>query len=59
MRSDNVIPEMLDKGKYCNDGVPGCYCKVGFPYEEQCVDCRDTRDKGDDESRCVCGPKDK
>jgi hypothetical protein len=40
----------------CRKCVPDCKCAVGFPYEEQCVECRDGRKPGDVFSHCVCPP---
>lgn len=51
----NFDKEKLDKGEYCRHGVSGCFCKVGWPYEMMCPDCRDNRD-GDNSCRCVCPP---
>ena len=42
----------------CEKGIRGCYCRVGWPYEKMCPDCRDTRDSWDNKSYCVCPPRD-
>jgi hypothetical protein len=47
------------KPEYCQKGVEDCYCKVGFPYEKMCPDCRDNRQPQDIYSRCVCPPDEK
>lgn len=47
----------ITEQKTCKKDVEGCYCLVGFPYEEMCPECRDTRNENDIYSRCVCGPE--
>lgn len=56
MNTEDVNKEDLEQGVYCQKGVPGCFCKVGRPYEYQCKDCRDTREKSDNKDYCVCPP---
>lgn len=46
----------MEETHTCKKGIEGCFCKVGWPYEKQCPDCRDTRQKGDNDSYCVCPP---
>ena len=46
---------MLNSGQYCHKGVIGCFCKVGWPIEYQCPDCRGDNDNRN--SYCVCPPK--
>jgi hypothetical protein len=42
-------------GEYCNKKSPTCFCKVGWPYEEQCPQCRDTWPDGVfRDSYCIC-----
>lgn len=33
----------------------GCYCAVGWPYEKQCVECKDVKNRID-QLFCVCVP---
>ena len=41
----------------CRKGTPGCYCKIGWPYDEQCPDCRDDWNEGEfRDSYCICPP---
>ncbi len=40
----------------CWNGLPTCYCKVGWPIELQCEDCRGEEPRT---SRCICGPVDR
>jgi hypothetical protein len=43
----------------CRKGYPDCYCAVGWPYDKQCPDCRDTWPEGSfRDSYCVCPPPD-
>lgn len=44
---------------YCHKEVEGCYCRVGFPDDKQCPDCKDIRTKLDRYNMCVCPPKEK
>lgn len=46
----------LKAGEYCRKGIPGCFCKVGWPYERQCPDCRDNKN-ADKFSYCSCPPE--
>ena len=52
----------IDEGKrlagaYCNHGVTGCFCAVGWPYERQCPGCRDRWPEGAfRNSYCICPP---
>lgn len=57
MKNKDVDEEKLQNGEYCQKGSPGCFCKVGWPYERMCPDCRDGRAPGDNRSYCVCSPK--
>ena len=52
----DVIKTLLKQGEYCLKGCPGCFCRVGWPYEKMCPDCRDNREEWDDTSFCVCPP---
>ena len=45
------------KPEFCQKGVEGCYCAVGYSYEKMCPDCRDGRAPDDIYSYCVCPPK--
>ena len=58
MKIEDVDQNKLLNGEYCYKGCSGCFCKVGWPYEEMCECCRDGRAQGDDRSFCVCPPKD-
>jgi hypothetical protein len=40
-RELDVSPEAAAAGKCCHKETPGCYCAVGFPYDEMCPVCRD------------------
>lgn len=44
--------------RWCNKGVQGCYCRVGWPRSKQCPDCRwpkgETRFR---DSYCECPPR--
>lgn len=59
MKLSDVDDNKLAKGEYCHKERPGCFCAVGFPYEELCEACKD--EEGGPEnvrySRCVCPPK--
>jgi hypothetical protein len=47
----------LAAGAYCRSKVSGCFCAVGWPYERQCPDCRDTWPEGARrDSYCICPP---
>ena len=39
----------------CWKGLDSCKCRVGWPPEEQCADCREEQKRS---SRCVCGSND-
>jgi len=55
MKNSDVVKKKLDIGEYCRKGVQGCFCKVGWPRERQCPDCREETDTRD--SYCICPPK--
>lgn len=55
MKKEDIDPTKREAGEYCRKGIPGCLCKVGWPSELQCLDCREGRDR---DSFCVCPPKD-
>jgi len=57
MKNGDVDEKKLGSGEYCRSKAPGCFCKVGWPYERQCRYCRDLTSAGAD-SYCVCPPKD-
>lgn len=56
MKNKDINESELEKGKYCIKGHSGCFCKVGYPYERMCNDCRENRQEGDVNSFCVCPP---
>jgi hypothetical protein len=39
----------------CRIGLSNCLCQVGYPYELQCHDCRNRKDRIDN-GYCVCTP---
>lgn len=39
----------------CKMGLPGCFCSVGWPYELQCLECRDMPRRFDN-GYCCCTP---
>ncbi len=43
MLEQDVDEEKLLEGEYCRKYRSGCFCAVGWPYERQCVRCRDSR----------------
>jgi hypothetical protein len=43
------------KQKTCSINVEYCFCAVGWPYELQCVECRDMPNRMDDQY-CCCVP---
>lgn len=53
--ADIASREQIAHGEACLSGVPGCYCRVGFPYEEMCPACRDEPGRNR-HSRCECPP---
>lgn len=55
MKLKDVDKDLKAQGAYCQKGVPDCFCKVGWPIELRCPDCRDIRN-GDTTSYCVCPP---
>jgi hypothetical protein len=57
MKIEDVDLVKQEDGDYCRKGVPGCFCRVGWPYELQCPDCRDTK-LADKYSFCGCPPPD-
>jgi hypothetical protein len=56
MNIRDIDRKKMEAGEYCQKGVSGCFCAVGFPYEYMCEDCRDGREISDKYSYCVCGP---
>lgn len=57
MLNSNVQEILLALGEYCHKGVPGCFCRAGWPYERQCPNCRDSWKPGSfRDSYCVCPP---
>lgn len=53
------FPEYGEWSEYaCIKGHQGCFCAVGFSYNDCCVECRDKRLDYDVFSRCICPPKD-
>jgi hypothetical protein len=44
MKLRDVDKEKMKDGEYCHKGMPGCFCKAGWPYEYMCADCRDHRE---------------
>lgn len=59
MLEKDVDEKKLEAGEYCRKGSPGCFCKVGYPIERTCPECRDMWEPGDFiDSYCVCGPDD-
>lgn len=60
MRNKDVDEKKLKNGEYCQKGVSGCFCKVGWPCERLHPDCRDKEDgqTGNRTSYCICPPKD-
>ena len=58
MLNKDVDESKLSSGEYCQKKIPGCFCKVGWPYERMCSNCRDGRKPGDNQSVCICPPKD-
>jgi hypothetical protein len=39
----------------CLIGINGCRCLIGWDYAQQCMDCRDLKNRLDD-GYCVCIP---
>jgi hypothetical protein len=40
----------------CRIGLEfGCYCSIGWPYEKQCIECRDKKNRIDS-GYCACVP---
>lgn len=59
MLNEDVDDSLLKIGAYCHKKCFGCFCVVGWPYERQCVDCRDSWKDGEfRNSYCICPPKD-
>jgi hypothetical protein len=54
MKDEDVNEYELERGSYCCKEVPGCFCRVGFPYERMCPDCRDGRSENEKKSYCIC-----
>jgi hypothetical protein len=56
-REEREIEEEVNLGKCCCKEVSGCYCKMGWPYDKQCSDCRDDWPEGTfRDSYCICKP---
>ena len=55
MKNSDINNDLLVKGEYCQKRSPGCFCKVGWPHERQCPNCREENDYRD--SYCECPPK--
>ena len=53
---DRSIQQTVDieAGEGCRKGVPGCMCKINWPPDKQCPDCREDQPR---DSYCVCPPK--
>lgn len=58
MDNCDVDEKKLKNGEYCLKGIPGCFCKVGWPYERQCSECRDSWGDNFRDSFCICPPED-
>lgn len=59
MKLEEVNRDKQAAGEYCQKHCPGCFCAVGWPYEEQCPNCRDSWKAGEfRNSYCICPPKD-
>jgi len=60
MKNEDVDETKLANGEYCRKGEAGCFCKVGWPLERTCPDCRDRRKELSgqlgESSYCVCPP---
>ena len=54
MKIKDVDEEKSNNGEYCAIGLKGCFCKVGFPYEKMCPNCRDGREGNDTRRYCMC-----
>lgn len=55
MKESDVDEAKAASGAYCRKGRAGCFCDVGYPYERQCVRCRDERPKDDTRDWCYYG----
>ncbi len=55
MKEEDVDEEKAKNGDYCRKGWADCFCDVGYPYERQCIRCRDTRPKEDATDWCYQG----
>ena len=43
----------VEQALSCQKGIPDCYCKVGWPVELQCPDCKESQPRS---SYCICPP---
>jgi hypothetical protein len=56
--NEPIDADAARRGEFCKDGLPGCFCRIGWPIERTCPECRNLRQVGTSDafSFCICPP---